>query len=241
MEILDLSFAKSVFVDDRNLALWNKLNSIYEIGIIDTYAHYELKYQDGSKQVIIFTDNKYNKGIFTHELLHLNLRSIGLNSLSMYASLMNYHKTYIIQALISLLNCIEHILFFDDFLDMGFTSNQFVMDYDTSSYTEANFLSVKLAKNGSDKNLYTVYFLSTQITMYSEEYSGQDRTAFLQKLKNIDPKMFSVGLKLYGEIIDFEIKESKHNDNQGRFNKMILQYLPGFDKVHESCITPPKL
>ncbi len=186
--ILEGKAIEDLFIDSRNKSIWKKLSTEFQIGVVDTHQIYELKYLEGRRHVVILTDKNYNKGIFTHEFMHLNLRSLGVNTFSKYSVLKDLSDHFIVQTLTNLLNVIEHILFFDDFIRMGFKANQFVMDYDSPKYHDSHFKSIVLARNKLVKKMYSVYYLSIQMVMLSEEYYGLDRSTYLDRLRNMDHK-----------------------------------------------------
>lgn len=239
MGFLTLEEIETHFIDDRNRELWETLNSRYQIGVFDQYDWYELKFMDGNNHVVMFVAEEYNKGLFTHELLHLRLRSFSLNSITQYVEFKDFGNTYIIQSLVNLLNNIEHIFFFDDYIELGFEKEDFVMDFATSTFNDAHFKSLDLARNLADQTLYSVYFLSMQITMYAEDYYGLKRNKDLNDLNKYDPKLFLKGNHFFNEIIDFEIKESQINNNQERFNALINKFLPSDEKIKMNCLKNP--
>lgn len=125
----------------------------------------------------------------------------------------------------SICNCIEHILFFDEYIELGFEQDQFVADYYTSEHTEAIFtelIHVRLNNIGID---YNNLFIAIQLTMLAEEYYGLEREVYLNRLSKLDIKMYNKCIDLYNQIIDFEIIPEEHNDNQERFNDFILLYI----------------
>src|SRR5690606_18099998 len=119
------------FIDYRNKDIWNKLSKKYMILVNDDNLIYELKYINNDPYTVILTNKNYSKELFTHELLHLDLRYKGLNTVNFFESL---SQPFIATMAIMILNCIEHILFFDDYIELGYSKERFVMDYNNSEY-----------------------------------------------------------------------------------------------------------
>lgn len=122
----------------------------------------------------------------------------------------------------SICNNIEHILFFDDFIDLGFKASEFVMDYNSSNYPDSVFKTISRLKSDSEE-LYQLVFLSAQITMLAEKYYGLQRNNLLLKLQKIDKALFQKGISIYNEILDFDIYTDDKNDNQDRINKILAK------------------
>jgi len=237
MKFLGIEEIESNYIDNRNKSLWDEMSSRYKLAVVKANCKsYELKYEEGNDHVVILVTDEILKGIFTHELLHLKLRSYNLNAFLHYESLKNLKSSYIVSSIVNLLNNIEHILFLDEFIDLGFNESEFTMDYHTSKYTDQNFKSLTIAKKSGDEILYKVYFLSMQMTMMSEEYYGLNRDIHLNRMKCFDTNLFNEGILFYNDIIDFEINTNINNDNQERFDLIILKYLPCLEEVEKSAL-----
>lgn len=127
-------------LDERNSNLWNYLTGHYDIAVLDNYSMYRLDYVSDNEPVAITVKRPLNKGLFTHELLHLELRSYGLNSFSYFEKHeINREHDFIKNSAYTLCNTIEHILFFDDFIERGFDPEEFVSDYRTSRHSKKEF------------------------------------------------------------------------------------------------------
>lgn len=220
---------ESNFIDNRNRELWDKLASNYTIGVNDDYSFYKLEYASENEEVYILTDKNYNKNLFTHELLHLNLRYNNFNSLLEFPHLLLSNGNLIEnqEAIIvgSICNCIEHILFFDDYIEMGFDQDQFVMDYYTSTHPDGIFHELIYVSSNDVGIDYNQLFLARQFIMLAEEYYGLNRKIVLNKLYALDKESYNRGVDLFNEIIDFEISEEYENDNQERFNEILSRYI----------------
>ncbi len=216
----------SNLIDHRNEQLWKDLISKYTISVNDGYNFYKLDFIENDKAVCILVDKNYTISLFTHELLHLELRSYNINSLLGFNDVLlpngQLSNSLRGQCVGSICNNIEHILFFDDFIELGFNANQFVMDYDSSNYPETVFKTISQLKNDSDE-LYQIFFFSTQITMLAEKYYGLQRNNVLLRLKKTDKRLYEKGISIYHEILDFNIYTDVDNNNQDYLNQILAK------------------
>lgn len=222
------------FIDQRNKDLWERMIYRYRIGVNDDYSFYKLDYQNEMSDVYILTDKEYNKALFTHELLHLELRSVGFNACD------GLDKKYLLQPeielekflvglLYNLLNNIEHIIFSDRFQSLGFKKSEFVADYKTSEYGNPIFgMLVNYSQNPKHNDIYKIMYLSMQITMLSERKIDMDRSQYLQRLASIDHLMYLTGEIFYKAI---EILDPYRNEKaQEDLNRLIGIYITPYLK-----------
>lgn len=208
------------FIDDRNYELWNSMISQFRIGVNDDYSKYELKYQDINSDVYILTDKLYSKGLFTHELLHLNLRSKGLNTVNYFEK---FSQDVFRFSALTICNCIEHVLFFNDFVDLGYPKESFVKDYNNQEYNIN--LAIKIysdVKTVGDSEILKLVVFYLFWTFKSEEYMGIDRTTSLDFLKNNEFELFKSCNRMFDEIISFDLEGQ---NVQARYNKLVDKYL----------------
>lgn len=216
----------SSFIDSRNTDLWNTLLSKYTIGVLDNYSSYRLDYVSDEEPVAITVSNPHKIGLFTHELLHLNLRKEGLNTFCFFESLeINNNREFIIPCAYTLCNTMEHILFFDDFIDMGFNAEEFVSDYISSIHTKDEFeLFTGMYNNVSTRKGSILYYYALMFTLLSEKYMGLSRNVELNKALKLDRSLYYRCMDFYEFILDFDLSASEKqiifNDILGKHIKL---------------------
>lgn len=206
MGFLTLEEIEDNFIDDRNRDLWNKLASRYTIGVNDDYSYYKLDYAKEDDVVYILTDKSYNRNLFTHELLHLYLRYIGIDTVKMVKEkliilgsdpLQNFKS----QVIYNLLNNIEHILFINEYRGLGFLEEEFIADYYTSTYNDALFGQLIHFKSDPFlSSFYKTLFLSMAVTMLLEKEININRDNFLQRMYEIDPYIYMEAELFFNQI-----------------------------------------
>ncbi|UXD67820.1 hypothetical protein MUK51_11330 [Sphingobacterium faecium] len=220
MSFLTEEDIRQYFIDDRNYALWESMVNQFRIGVNDDYKIYQLDYQDENSDVYILTDKMYNKSLFTHELLHLKLRSKGLNTAAYFET---FSQDVFRFSALTICNCIEHVLFFDDFVEMGYPEETFVMDYNNQEYNINEAIKIYSdVKALDDQAILKLVIFYLYWTFKNEEYMGIDRTLSLNWLKKVESKLLTSCNKMYEEIISLDLESA---DVQNRFNVLISKYL----------------
>lgn len=219
MPILNEDQILSKFIDSKNIDLWNHLSQEYNIIVNDDYQLYELKYLKGDSSAVILTNKSDNRELFTHELLHLELRSFGLNTLEYFEKM---SSPLISTLVVGICNCIEHVLIFDRFIDLGYKDFEFTMDYFTSIENINKAKEVYDFANSSRKEMFHLTIFSLYWTFKNEEYIGKDRLKSLSWLKKLQPSLYSKCESMYSDIIDLDLD----SDNvQLEFNSLAKKYL----------------
>ncbi|UIR56702.1 hypothetical protein LZQ00_02535 [Sphingobacterium sp. SRCM116780] len=208
------------FIDDRNYTLWESMVNQFRIGVNDDYKFYQLDYQDENSDVYILTDKMYSKSLFTHELLHLQLRSKGLNTADYFQM---FSQDVFKAFALTICNCIEHVLFFDDFVEMGYPRETFVMDYDNQEYNIDQAIKMYSdIKTLNDQAILKLVIFYLYWTFKNEEYMGIDRASSLDWLKKVESKLLISCNRMYDEIISFDLEST---NVQNRFNVLVSKYL----------------
>ena len=195
MGFLNYNQIENEFLDDRNKDLWIYLSDKYEIGVNDDYSFYKLEYLNDINPVYILTDKFYKKSLFTHELLHLELRSLQFDASKTlpesYMLMNNEIERLRSQISYNLANNTEHIIFLNRYLQLGFPIQDFVADYYTSNYPQSFFDQFNfLQSNPQFENLYNILFLSSYVTMYSESKYNLDRKNEFGKLLELNSDLY---------------------------------------------------
>lgn len=218
MPILSAEDINVRFINKLNLQLWNELSNVYEIFVSDDYNIYELKYTVDGRYAIL-TNKQYSPALFTHELLHLNLRKLGLNTVLYFESL---SSDAVATMGVGICNCIEHVLFFDDYLEMGFEKNEFTMDYLYTKIDLDELASLYKSYSSLGKSIEKLFFYSLYWTIKSEEYIGHLRDKELHWLYCKSPISYRNCENMFYEIIDLDLFSDKVQES---FYKIIKKHL----------------
>lgn len=208
------------FIDDRNKELWKKLNGVFQIRVSNHHSVFKIDFLTGSEEVFIETTRDNSPSLFTHELLHLNLRYKGLNLFECFKRT-NEYSIEIFTSTIS--NCIEHVLFFNEFIEMGFNKEDFIMDYNNHPFGISRLQQqFNQLYNTNDPELRALFISFCYWILKSGEYIGEDRKRDLELLKVEAPQRFQEMEYMFLEVLDFKFNS---NNIQEDFNKLVSKYI----------------
>lgn len=189
-------------LDERNIYLWNNLCINFDIDIkkekrIEYFADSKDK-----KTTIYVPIGKIDAAFFTHELLHIFLRSKnvfigGGLSLSIKESKV-LSKIFSDNLIDHIGNCLDHIKMFPEFIRLGYEADKFIADYSDSKLTEVEIFKIK--KGFITKGLFEKRYNSQIIDLYIGKYfaviacpnKSIDYSKQFSDLKIIDSELFQI-------------------------------------------------
>ena len=189
-------------IDAQNADLWNLLLTDQEIDI-DRGYHTEYRvYTKGKRATIYVPVNDINSSSFTHELLHIFLRTkgvfIGANLTHSLKSNQLLNAIFSDELINHMTNCIDHIKMLPLFLDMGYNPNDFIMDSSINKLSHAKLAAIKkgLKRRHWFNTVYQRAFIDLYIGSFFAAVACPDK-AFnysdgLKVLKSIDPLLYKV-------------------------------------------------
>ena len=207
-------------VDERSRNIWNEISKQYNISFV-FYNEPNYRCYIKSKEAIIYvSQNNYNKDYFAHEMLHIYLDSKNIN-IGGYIiarfkenNLLSLVFTNLLIEHIS--NTLDHIKILPLYLDLGFERSQFIHDYTTPKCTdeEINRISTCFSFNTNlDVWKYAVdLFLGKFFAIRSCPNNTIDYSNFLDKLKQIDEKLFTILEVFWNSWITYEIEKYDMRD-----------------------------
>jgi|WetSurMetagenome_2_1015567.scaffolds.fasta_scaffold06539_2 hypothetical protein len=190
-------------IDSRNNDLWNTLSKAREINIqrekVSTYS----AFSKGNKTTIYVPLDNNDPGSFTHELLHIFLRT---KDVYIGAGLQNSVKESKVLSIIfsdqlieHIGNCLDHIKMYPEFLKLGYNPEEFLSDYSENKLTNDEIQNIKkhfirpgfFKKAIYNKSAIDVfigkYFAAISCPNKTFEYSSQ-----LTELSQIDPDLYNI-------------------------------------------------
>jgi hypothetical protein len=216
--------------DSRNIKLWSRLSSQYEIDVrIKKCKDYQL-FLKGKNAIIDVPSDNINSASFTHELLHIYLASKGvyISGGLKYSIKENKKMSKIIsEKLIDHIgNCLEHIKMLPEFLNLGYDKSEFISDYSVNKLTfdEIN----KLKNNFKASFLFMTIYKSCCIDFYIGKYfavsscpnNNYDYQKQLIELKSIDKELFDIL-----ETFLTNWKKYDYNDNLLSYSSFLSVFL----------------
>ena len=151
-------------LDNRNSTLFKELEKNYTIKIelVNDTMKYEC-YSINNNSIIYVPESNICADSFTHELLHVYLRSKGIFiGARLKRKIQSSKKISIIYSeplLEHIGNCLDHIKILPIYLELGFDRNKFLIDYDTKKCTNQEVEQIKKYwKQGLINNAQVIEF-----------------------------------------------------------------------------------
>lgn len=187
-----------LFFDNNGLELYEELSSKY-IFAFSFYNQGALCFSksDGFIEFLIPQNKPISKALFTHELLHLYLR---LNEIDNEQSLRNIIISNSFENILNpsednymyIHNFLDHIIFYNDFKNMGYKDKDFVCDYYENRYSKdiEAFLWYKFQQNLPD-NYAIGYYISKYIGLRTPICAIRDYSKAYKDMKKLHPKLYN--------------------------------------------------
>jgi len=189
-------------IDYRNLELWNSLRKVHEIEIRKESRPDYLAFSKSDKTIIFVPFDNLDTASFTHELLHVYLRTKHVFICGgLTHSIQKNEKISIIfsdNLIVHIGNCLGHIKMLPEFLKLGYNEKDFLSDYSVNKLTSEEISKIKAnySSNILFKKVYNAsavdcfigkYFAANSCPNKSYNYLGQ-----LNELRKIDLDLFQI-------------------------------------------------
>jgi len=181
-------------IDNRNITLWNKIDSNFQVYFEKTLNKEYAVYSKGSKLIFYIGTGELCKDSFTHEMLHVYFR---LNDCYLGAGLSNIllgnnrlGKILSKELVEHIGNCFEHKKMFPMYIEMGFDRTKFLTDYNQYKCepSELEYLQVNYKRDLK----YTDLFIGKLVAMFCDPNQDFDYIAELKEFKKLDSKLYSI-------------------------------------------------
>jgi hypothetical protein len=189
-------------IDNRNLELWNTLRSIHEIEICKENRPDYLASSNSSKTTIYVPLNNLDSASFTHELLHIYLRTkqvfIGGGLVLSINDSQVLSKIFSDDLLDHIDNCLDHIKMLPEFLRFGYNKNKFISDYSINKLTKEEIAKIK--KHFTTGTFFSKVYYAKVIDAFIGKFFAAnacpndsfDYAKQLVELQKIDTDLFQV-------------------------------------------------
>lgn len=225
-------------IDNRNLELWNSLWNVHEIEIRKEQRPDYLAFSKNGKTIIFVPSDSLDAASFTHELLHIYLRTKqvfigGSLKLSIKKS-EKLSKMFSDNLIDHIGNCLDHIKMLPEFLRLGYCEKDFISDYSTNKLTPEEI--AKISRHFSTSILFKRVYNASAIDFFIGKYfaanSCPNKTFDYQRqlldLKKIDPDLFQI---LETFLLDW--KNYDYNDTDpitGSYHSLLFDFIGNLEK-----------
>ena len=230
-EELDLN----TLFDKNGMELYNELENEY----IFSFSYYN---QDSPAinlngiyaEFLIPQSKNMCKNLFTHELLHLYLLFNGINNkLSLLNSIGKYNLSEVLSLseneIIYIHNFLDHIIMYNDFKNMGYKDNEFVVDYNEDRFNKdvSFYLEYRFKYNSPDDYAIS-FFISKYIGLRSPVCRIRDYSKAYKLMKSLNRRLYDVCKEFVDEYIsiaheDYSYIKSNYESIIDRFVSNLKQ------------------
>jgi len=205
-------------LDNRNLSLWNTLTRVQDIEIRkENRVDYSV-FSKNDKSIIYVPFDNINASSFTHELLHIHLRTkqvfIGGGLKNSIKENQVLSKIFSDKLLEHVGNCLDHIKMFPEFIRLGYGRDEFLLDFSANKLTNESLSVIKkhFTTRIFFKRVYNsimidyfigVYFAANACPNESYDYKEQ-----LDELKKIESDLFQILDKFLNAWVNFDYNDT---------------------------------
>jgi hypothetical protein len=159
-------------IDSRNIELWTALSKVREISIKREKQNIYSAYSIDNKTTIYVPIDGNDPASFTHELLHVFLRTkkvyIGAGLQISIKESKVLSKIFSDNLIEHIGNCLDHIKMFPLFVNLGYEPDKFLSDYSENKLTNNEILCIK--KHFFTRFFKKVLYNKTAIDFYIGKY-----------------------------------------------------------------------
>lgn len=204
-------------IDERNRLLWSELNDKFKIILTQSLEpNYMTQINKGIATIYIY-ENDINPAYFTHELLHIYLKSKNIQivrdfykaveqSPSINFLFSNELKTHIT-------NCLEHYLMLPLFLKLGFENHHFIIDYNERKMN--NKLMTDLQENYKINNTYNKeaidFFIGKFFAMKTCNNTYFNYSKYYKCFSRLDQKLYRLLCDFWEDWITYNPNDPDDN------------------------------
>lgn len=220
-----------LFIDKRNLAIWNEVQEEYQTSV-QLYNGREYRHQLFEQKAVIFIpENNPSTELFTHELLHIYLRRKRI-FITEYLLQRLKDEPLLYWSLTDNLfeqvgHYLEHIHMLPIYLNCGFDRTNFIEDYETPVFSQFN---LQLLYSGMKKNPPSIAILDLYINKFFAMQASCNNSiiyiSYLEDLREMDPILFSILQSFWQSWSSYNINTYHPVDNSYKdFTKAFMHEL----------------
>lgn len=224
-------------IDNRNRQLFQDLSSVYEIEVQFENRNDYGCCSKNNHSVIYVPSSDRNPASFTHELLHIYLRTksvfigAGLKGcINDNAVLKNLFDDNLLE---HIGNSLDHIKMLPLFTQLGFTKADFITDYDQDKLTDGELQSIKSKFNANwfFKSLYNKQAFKLFIGKFfaakacpNSSFNYADK---LSRLKIINQGLYDINEKFFNAWTTFDIDDT--DPITGSYHLLLFDYVAALE------------
>ena len=229
------------FLDDRNIELWNSLNSKFNIRIEPSKNEEYSCFTQRNNAIIYVDERNISRDSFTHELLHIYLKDkefyLGSSLNLTIAESRILSKLFSEPLLEHIGNCLEHLKMFEIYIELGFKKEEFILDYDKYKCNDDELNSLIMNyKFGNNVNSKAVdFYIGKLVGILCDPNIENDYKKPLKIFKKLDCKLYYSVEKLIIDTKDFDLNNNdflvSYRDISNEFYNNLINWLKSSELI----------
>jgi hypothetical protein len=225
-------------IDSRNVHLWNTLCKSCEIDIQRERRNDYSAFSINSKTIIYVPEDKSDPAFFTHELLHIYLRTKDIFIGGGFT--LSIKESKILSIIFSdnlidhVANCIDHIKMLPEFIKLGYDAEKFISDYSINKLTHEELS--KIRQHFVTKRLFKKIYRAKAIELYIGKYfavkacpnKNYKYDASLADLKLIDQDLYLILENFSTAWANFDIEDK--DPITGGYHIFLYDFIDSLEK-----------
>lgn len=221
-------------LDYRNQNLWDEIKKNYTVTFENSLSNQYSCFAQNRNVIFYIDKENLCKNSFTHEMLHIYLRSKdcfisgGLNNTIRQNPTLSF--IFSSELLDHMGNCLDHINMLPIYLDLGFEREKFIGDYhDHKCTSEELYILKKNYRIDTSINHKAVdFYLGKLIAILADPNIEVDYSEELEELKRIDPILFEANYKMIEHWKEIKIENRQIIDDD--YHSVLYEYYQNLEK-----------
>jgi len=204
-------------IDNRNTKLWNELNEKYEFILLKSPEPNYMSNLDGEIATICIYEKDINPAHFTHELLHIFLKSKGVQIINDFYEIIEnspeIHYFFSTELKSHITNCLEHNLMLPIYLSLRFENHYFISDYTDRKMNNKlmSALQERYKVNGIYDSEAIDFYIGKFFAMKTCNNKSFNYSKYYNSFIKLDKKLFKLLTDFWNDWKTYNINDS--NDN----------------------------
>lgn len=200
-------------LNEKNLDLWKDLVHKYSIEVDENNEGEYLTYFCDEIVVIEVDIHNPNPAAFTHELLHLYLKTEGVQIVRDLKKKItgdgDLTEIFSTSLRVHIGNCLEHVKMLPLFLSHGFKNEEFIQDYNMRIIDEEqmHFLEQYYWKDGKTERLMADSFIGKFFAMKASNNPSFDYSGYYQRFEKLDHNLYEIHQRFWEAWKEYQVGE----------------------------------
>ena len=225
-------------IDNKNRSLWSYLSERHKIEVCKGKGVEYSAYSKSGKTIIYVPDDNLDSASFTHELLHVFLRTkdvfIGGGLRRSVMENQSLSKIFSDELIEHVGNCLDHVKMLPEFLKLGYPRETFLTDYYAEKLLDDDITTIK--KAFKTNLIFTKVYHAKAVDIFIGKFFAAaacpndyfNYKPRLEKLREIDSELFEILEAFFNSWLAFDYNDT--DPITGSYHMILFDFLEGLEK-----------